>query len=333
MNLTGLKLKMRKLNIGTIKRFLLLCFMMSGFLMMRGQENNDTKDKIMEIKLNEDFIFGEGVSNDKDIAYGEAMDDLLIFANELKERNSQEKLSLSDLLTKVETLVYENGTRYEVVVYIPLKTVIETERKDPSARSGIQLTRPGVLEMEEDEPEIEEEIPMVAETPVAEETTVVTEIPVEEETQAMDETPVEEETLPAAESPVVEEVIAEEVLPIKEEPVAPISQERPKAAAVPSNTSSFSPGEVEGFLLTQDNFTEIKSFLSEMKRSGKITETGAADSLSDLPHDASLILIDELGGILAYLSPANEQGRINYKTHKSDSENNYNSKFIVWYRK
>ena len=317
MSPTGLKLKMRKLSIGIIKGIFFIAAIYFGAFSMRGENNKAQKEKIMEIKLNEDFIFGEGTSSDKEIAYGIALDDLLIFANELKDRNSQEKLSVSDLLTKVETLVYENGSRYEVIVYIPLKIVIETERKDPSARSGIMITKPG-FEVSEDEKEAEELVPEVIVPEVVEE-----QISIAEDNQTSSE----------------EQVVSQETVSISsEEPaVSPEtvsnSSEEPAVAQEIVSTSSEEPGEVEHFLVTQDNFSEIKSFLSDMKRKGKIVETGAMDTLTGLPKDASLILIDELGGILAILSPANPQGRINYRTHKSDSENNYNSKFIVWYKK
>ena len=300
---------MRKLSIGKIKGIFFLVVMVFGMATVRGEDNASSKEKIMEIKLNEDFIFGEGVSDDKDIAYGIAMEDLLIFANELKDRNSQEKLSISDLLTKVESLVYESGARYEVVVYIPLKIVIETERKDPSARSGIVINRPG-FEIADDEPEIEEEEIFIADNPTGE--------------------------APSVEE-IVEEVAVEEVKKEEEPLVAeaqPTMAVETPALELPQPIISYdTTGEVEDFLLTQDNFAEIKSFLSEMKRKGKIVETGASETIVGLPKDASLILIDELGGILALLSPVSPGERINYRTHKSDSETNYNSKFIVWYKK
>ena len=347
MSPTGLKLKMRKLSIGIIKGIFFLAVIYFGSFSMRGEDNSATKEKIMEIKLNEDFIFGEGTSSDKEIAYGIAMDDLLIFANELKDRNSQEKLSVSDLLTKVETLVYENGSRYEVIVYIPLKIVIETERKEPSARSGIMIPKPG-FEVSEDDteaeeivlevivPEIEEEKISIADNQTVEEPTVpqetVSTLAITAEKTA-EEPLIEDNVQPLS---VVEEKPLEEEM--KEEPIRAETQTLIAAATTNSEVkqpkiSSEEVGEVEDFLVTQDNFSEIKSFLSEMKRKGKIIETGAMDTLTGLPSDASLILIDELGGILAVLSPANSQGRINYRTHKSDSENNYNSKFIVWYKK
>lgn len=258
----------------------------AGTLM--AQDNEAAKKKMLEIKLNEDFIFGEGNSDDKELAYGDALDDLLIFANELKSMNSQEQIKMNDLITNVQTIVYEEGSRYEVLVYIPFKIVIDTNRQYSSAKEEIGL--------KEESPEeivvqiVEEEIPVV-------------------------------ETQPLPVEPQPEVTAVSEKIEVLDTPL-PVVDNRQE-----------SDMDVEAFLITQENFSEIKSYLSEMKRSGKIKETGAVEGLSGLPQDASLIMIDELGGILSVLSPVNGGVRTNYKTKKSDSEKNYNSKFVVWYRK
>ena len=362
MNHTRLNRKMKKLNIGKIKSiFCFLLMLLCAFDMtMRAEDKEDQKKKIMEIKLNDDFIFGEGISDNKDIAYGLAMDDLLIFANELKGRNSQEKLSSSDLVTKVETLTYENGSRIEVIVYIPVQIVLGINHKQPDTKGGVVLTQPEIPnpqateepKMEETkgvEPKIEEiiseeatiEVPTIAEQileePIIEEAILVEPI-LEEgtlEKPTIEEPIIEEATL---EEPEVEEVKIENLknevpqeepaqLSTFEEIIPAVTEKKP----MPLNVTSSS--EVEEFLMAQDNFTEIKKFLSEMKQSGKIVETGVVPSSEEAPKDASLILMDEYGGILALLSPEDITGRINYKTHKTDSENNYNSKFILWYKK
>lgn len=287
---------MRKLNISNISKIVWLLILVCVPFNNRAQNTADTtKKKMIEIKLNDDFIFGEAISDDKEMAYGEAMDDLLAFANELKNSNSQEKISISDLITNVETLVYEEGSRFEVLVYIPFKIVIETDEKPSSAKNEI-------IKSEKD----------ITKTPVQE--TPIVEISVEEK-------PVNE--IPVQVTSVVETPFKEST--IVEKPVQEISVSSEKN--IPENS------EIEEFLINQENFSEIKSFLSEMKKNGKIKETGAVEAIDTPPSDASLIVIDELGGLLSILSPVRGSERINYKTQKTDSEKNYNSKFIVWYRK
>ena len=280
---------MKRLNIWNKYIFFLVSLVLS-FMSMSGQENDIAKKKMIEIKLDEEFIFGEGVSDDKELAYGVALDDLLNFANELKNMNSQEQININDLITNVETIVYKEGSRYEVMVYIPFKIVIETNRQTSSAKNEIK-------KIGKETPEIE-----------------TLAVPANVDTFALNNTKKEIKPQPSQEG---------------------LSEKGEYHASNTSNIKSEAEInlEVEEFLITQENFSEIKSYLSEMKRTGKIKETGAVEVGSVLPEDTHLILIDEYGGILSILSPLREGERINYKTKKSDSDKNYNSKFIVWYKK
>lgn len=255
---------MKKLNIEnnnnltirlSILVFILLCCVFNGM----AEEKNETKQKMLEIKLNDYFIFGEANNENKDIAYGEALEDLVAFANEIKDENYDGEISMKDILANVESLVYEEDERYEIIVYMPLKIVLEKSNAKRAPKS----------------------------------------------------------------------TSTEETVIVLNEPLPKINNnKKPEEKYV-----SVGKGEIEDFLITQENFSEIKNFLTEMKRQGKIRETGASESDTGLPLDANLIVMDELGGILTLLTPARENQRINYKTQEIDSVNNYNSKFIVWYRK
>lgn len=100
----------------------------------------------------------------------------------------------------------------------------------------------------------------------------------------------------------------------------------------PAGESKISQGLLE-ILCNQDNWIEIKGFLTTYKQKGEITETGRCFSAREVPDDAYSILIDEMYGILSILSPKNSERRVNCKTNQPDSETNYsNCKVIVWYR-
>lgn len=93
------------------------------------------------------------------------------------------------------------------------------------------------------------------------------------------------------------------------------------------------PDDIMQTLCSQDNWLEIKGFLTNYKREGKISSIGNVLSYAEVPDDAYAILMDEMGGILSIMSPKNSPNRINYKTNQTDNENNYtNCKFIVWYK-
>ena len=304
--------KMKRSNIWIINLVICLMCAIFGVGNIYGQNKEETKKKIQEIKLNEDFIYGEAASDDKELAYGDALQDLLIFANELKNMNSQPEIKINDLITNVETIIYEDGSRYEVLVYIPFKIVIETNRQSSSAKDEIKKMEEQ-KEAKAFEQSIEKNIePTVVKNEVQENKT---------------------ETTSPAPQPVIavnsEKAAEHETKEIKEAPVPTITLVQVEETVEETADDT----EVEEFLITQENFSEIKSYLSDMKRTGKIKETGAVEGNSSLPQDACLILIDEYGGLMAILSPASAGGRTNYKNKKSDSEKNYNSKFIVWYRK
>lgn len=115
--------------------------------------------------------------------------------------------------------------------------------------------------------------------------------------------------------------------------VVPTPANQPSSTVSNQENSVTLPNEITQRLCSQDNWIEIKGFLSEYKHSGKIKETGACKSPSEVPEDAYEILIDEFNGILAVLSPKNQLQRINFKTNRADSEANYpNCKVIVWYK-
>lgn len=86
-------------------------------------------------------------------------------------------------------------------------------------------------------------------------------------------------------------------------------------------------------LCAQDNWMEVKGFLTDYKRGGFISATGAVTSASQVPDDAYAILIDGMGGILSILTPRNSGNRIDLRTNQSDNETNHSDcKFIVWYK-
>lgn len=101
----------------------------------------------------------------------------------------------------------------------------------------------------------------------------------------------------------------------------------------PANIQTLLPDDIMQTLCSQDNWMEIKGFLTAYKGEGRISSVGNVLSYAEVPDDAYAILMDDLGGILSILSPKNSENRINYRTNQTDSETNHrNCKFIVWYK-
>lgn len=100
-----------------------------------------------------------------------------------------------------------------------------------------------------------------------------------------------------------------------------------------SNNQTPLPDDITQTLCGQDNWLEIKGFLTAYKRDGRIRSVGNVLTYAEVPEDAYAILMDDMGGILSILSPKNSKTRINYRTNQVDNESNHSDcKFIVWYK-
>lgn len=124
---------------------------------------------------------------------------------------------------------------------------------------------------------------------------------------------------------------------VNAQPTHPVQPTRPAQTmqSVQSVQSVQSPSysSMADELSGQDNWAEIKGMLISYKSRGQIRQTGNCLSFAEVPNDAYAILMDELGGIVAILSPKNSANRINHKTNQQDNETNHtNYKFIVWYK-
>lgn len=227
--------------------------------------------KMDKIKLDEKYIYGEDYSENKDIAYNNALIELLTTANEIRAERELEMLKSPDLQPVVRELRYNKGQRYIVFVYIPLSVMLEMNSKSHSdvVPSNVRPNKSesGLLTQAQSKPESNNSISGPNQPP----------------TQLSEMKPLSRDILMT--------------------------------------------------IVGQDNWIEIRGFLSQYKKDGKIKETGNVQNFTEVPNDAYSILIDEMGGILSILSPKNGENRINCKTNKQDKETNYpNCKFIVWYK-
>lgn len=119
--------------------------------------------------------------------------------------------------------------------------------------------------------------------------------------------------------------------PEKTEP--PRKEEKPEPPVRNMQLAGTTLDELSRTLSTQDNLVEIKTFLSEFKKDGRVTATGATTQAAEVPADAYSILFDGMGGVLSVLSPMSAGPQMNYRTNLEDNQSNHsNCKFIIWYR-
>ncbi|MBD5268367.1 MAG: hypothetical protein HDS45_02040 [Bacteroides sp.] len=96
------------------------------------QTPEEIESKMNEIKLDESYVYGEDLNNDKDIAFQNALTELTTYANELRAGKGKDILNSSDLLTVVKELKYQKGSRHTVLVYLPLSQMLGMASKSHS---------------------------------------------------------------------------------------------------------------------------------------------------------------------------------------------------------
>lgn len=245
------------------------------------QTPEEIEQQMDEIKLDETMLFGEAFDDDKNIAYENALMDLLTWANEERAERGIDMLKMSDLQTVVTELSYTRNGRTSSLVCISVSEMLALVPRSASESiidTAIGQATPGEASDNNYEltPETEPQPEVVSNSG---------------ETENITNTSGLAGMMPPA------------------------------------------PDDILATLCAQDNWTEIKGFLSDYKKRGEIIATGYCTSSAEVPSDAYSILIDEMYGVLSILSPKNSTNRINYRTNQPDSESNYpNCKVIVWYK-
>lgn len=237
----------------------------------RAQSPDEIERMMDEIKLDESFIYGEDYNENKDLAYQNAISELLTSINELRGENNSVLISISDLQPIIKELRYTKGTKNLSFLYLPLTQALSLK---PKAKLEIVSNNenPAHRPSQNIETKKEEEKPQFTFVP---------------------------------------------------------DKPNDQVPAIATQTDT----DILETLCGQDNWVEIKGFLTSFKDEGRIKETGNCLSYSEVPNDAFSILMDEMGGILSILSPKKSSNRINHKTNQTDNENNHaNCKFIVWYK-
>lgn len=234
------------------------------------QSPEEIEKKMDEIKMDEAFIYGEDYNDNKDMAYQNALTELLSSINEMRGEKGKDYITVSDIQPILKELRYTKSTRNVSFLYIPINQALSLT---PKQKIDVATTEPN-------------------------------------------STP--------NNNAIVQNQITEDNSKFTFVPNTP----QPN-----NNAISTSDKGILETLCSQDNWVEIKGFLTSFKKEGKIKETGNCLSYAEVPDDAYSILMDEMGGILSIMSPKTSPNRINHKTNQTDNENNHtNCKFIVWYK-
>lgn len=238
-------------------------------LQILAQDKSQVESQMDAIKLDEKYVYGEATDEKKEVAYNNAISDLLMTANQIRADKGKDVIATGSLQTQAKELGYVEESRYTVFLYIPIDKVLSINNQ--VHRDVVNETR-------------------------------------------KPEAPKPQPAKPVASKPA-------------ESPSRPVQSQ-----SIPAQSQQL-PNDVTRTLCSQDNWVEIKPFLSKYKSEGAITQTKATTSISEVPDNAYAILIDGMGGILAVLSPSSNGKRTDFKSGNDYNESNTsNCKFIVWYK-
>lgn len=263
---------MKKLSIRN--SFLILFLFIIGLpLALNAQSSDETIYKMNSIKMDESLIFGEAYNSTENTAYDNALSDLLSYVNELRfENGTKQKITINDIRPFVKQLSHFDGKQYNILLYVPKSQTVLMESDSNMSKPYTNTTSKNTN--------------------------------IESVVQTKSQSTNKERANSSANNQSVEDR---------------------------SNTSMAS--DILETLCAQDNWTEIKGFLSAYKNKGRLKDYGFSTDISEIPIDSYRILIDNQYGILAILAPKNSDYRINIKTNQFDKESNYpNCAVIVWFK-
>lgn len=234
-------------------------------------QQNDVMEKMVEIKLSDDFIYGEGSADNEALAYDLALTELVDYVNRWRQENGFDALRKSDLQNRGHELKGTSGATVVYLLYVTTEEARQIARaSNADVAADLQASKNAAGTQTKPQADVQPAVKVA--TPAS-------------------------------------------------------------AASVPTKTYTPTLDEIADVLRAQDNWTEVKGFLSRYKAQGLIKETGRAVSMNAVPADAHCLLIDSMYGILSFLSPVQGDVRINMKTLQPDSETNYpNCQVIVWYK-
>ena len=93
-------------------------------------QEKDVKALIRDIKLNENYIYGEGTDIDKNIAYDIALQEITNNINELRLSSNKEPITTKTIVALLSQYSYNRGAAELVFVYIPISQIINLKPKE-----------------------------------------------------------------------------------------------------------------------------------------------------------------------------------------------------------
>lgn len=139
-----------------IQVYLFLIIAVRCPLLLMGQSPADVRDRINSIKLDENYLYAEATHQDLNLAYENALAELLLAVNECRASCQKSPLEISDLTGRVEQLDYQRGEKSMVFVYMQTAKAKAVQRRE-SRNIAIERseTKPASPTTRKDEVEVD----------------------------------------------------------------------------------------------------------------------------------------------------------------------------------
>lgn len=106
------------------------------------QSPEEIEQKMDEIKMDEAFIYGEDYNDNKDMAYQNALTELLSSVNEMRGEKGKDYISVSDIQPILKELRYTKSTRNVSFLYIPINQALSLT---PKQKIDVASTEPNSI--------------------------------------------------------------------------------------------------------------------------------------------------------------------------------------------
>lgn len=344
--------------------FILLLFPIVAFAQEATEQDKENKEKIKEIKLSEDYVYADAVTEDNlSEAQQNSMDLLRANVNAIfAERFHMPKEDVEEIWDVIEdkcqNVTIKKGDLFRVFTYIMKDYLFPGKKKKKVKNEELAEVKPSKDEILPDEIEEVSEALVNDSLPTASQNEILAFVPdakpdvtSQPEPQQTQEAGESEATLQDKAQEVVSEVTGDPTEVVTEVPVAvatsvateepvtttviatPVTQVEEPVAAEPEDITVSSPSAlaldpIVKELLEIQTYKELISLLDQKKEEGTLIYGRIKTMRSP---DRCYLAIFKKSEVITILGKGDKE-RLNLKTNTEDSLNNYKGHGVIWFQ-
>ena len=323
--------------------FILLLFPIVAFAQEATVQDKENKEKIKEIKLSEDYVYADAVTEENlSEAQQNSMDLLRANVNAIfAERFHMSKEDVEDIWDVIEdkcqNVTIKKGDLFRVFTYIMKDYLFPGKKKKKVKNEELAEVKPSKDEILPDEIEEVSEALVNDSLPTASQNEILAFVPEakpdvtsQPEPQQTQEAGESKATLQDKAQEVVSEVTGDPTEAVTEVPVAvttSVATEEPEDITV-SSSSAPALDPIVKELLEIQTYKELISLLDQKKEEGTLIYGRIKTMRSP---DRCYLAIFKKSEVITILGKGDKE-RLNLKTNTEDSLNNYKGHGVIWFQ-